>query len=151
MERDRAGAPRKARSPVADQTAPPFQQLDFLYTPSRDVAADLAYLVEVMGARAVFAIEAMGTRVAAVELGDGPPLLLLADHLQGERPILVYRVTDLDSTLAELRAHGWERQHTFEIPQGPCCSFRTPGGHRIAVYQLTRPEATAHFEGRRDF
>jgi hypothetical protein len=77
------------------QTAPPFQQLDFLYTPSRDVAADLAYLVEVVGARVVFAIEAMGP--------------------------------------------------------GPCCSFRTPGGHRIAVYQLTRPEATAHFDGRRDF
>ena len=136
---------------MADQTTPPFQQLDFLYTPSRDVAADLAYLVEVAGARVVFAIEAMGTRVAAVELGNGPPLLLLADHLQGERPILVYRVTDLNSTLAGLRARGWEQQDTFEIPQGPCCSFRTPGGHRIAVYQPTRPEVTAHFAGRRDF
>ncbi|HEX8863207.1 MAG TPA: hypothetical protein VGC06_29770 [Actinomycetes bacterium] len=136
---------------MADQTEPPFQQLDFLYTPSRDVAADLAYLVQVMGARVVFAIEAMGTRVAAVELGNGPPLLLLADHLQGERPVLVYRVTDLGSALAGLRARGWEPQDTFEIPHGPCCSFRTPGGHRIAVYQLTRPEVMAHFAGRRDF
>ncbi len=136
---------------MADQTEPPFQQLDFLYTPSSDVAADLAYLVQVMGARVVFAIEAMGTRVAAVELGNGPPLLLLADHLLGERPILVYRVTDLGSTLAELRARGWEPRDTFEIPHGPCCSFRTPGGHRVAVYQLTRPEVTVHFAGRRDF
>jgi hypothetical protein len=34
---------------------------------------------------------------------------------------------------------------------GPCCSFTTPGGHRIAVYELTRPEVAAHFAGRRDF
>jgi hypothetical protein len=30
-------------------------------------------------------------------------------------------------------------------------SFRTPGGYRIALYQLTRPEVVAHFTGRRDF
>jgi hypothetical protein len=39
----------------------------------------------------------------------------------------------------------------LEIPQGPCCSFRTPGGHRIALYQLTRAEVAPHFDGRRDF
>jgi hypothetical protein len=39
----------------------------------------------------------------------------------------------------------------LEIPQGPVCSFRTPGGHRVALYQLTRPEVGRHFEGRRDF
>jgi hypothetical protein len=129
----------------------PFGQLDFVYTPSRGVAADLAYFTGVLGGRAVFAVEAMGTRVAAVELGGGPPLVLLADHVEGERPILVYRVADLDAALAALEAGGWPRQRTFEIPHGPCCSFSTPGGHRIALYQLTRPEAAAHFDGRRDF
>jgi hypothetical protein len=128
-----------------------FQQLDFLYMPSRDVAADMAHLSEVMGGRVVFAIEAMGTRVAAIQLAQGSPVLLLTDHLEGERPILVYRVPDLRSALAQLESRGWERQHTFEIPHGPCCSFRTPGGHRFALYQLTRPEAAAHFDGRRDF
>src|SRR6266542_1595576 len=135
---------------VAEETAP-FQQLDFLYVPSRDVAADLAYLTEVLGGRVGFAIEAMGTRVAAIQLTEGPPLLLLADHLEGERPILVYRVADLSIAMAELEARGWERRHTLEIPHGPCCSFRTPGGHRIALYQLTRPEVATHFAGRRDF
>jgi hypothetical protein len=135
---------------VAEHTAP-FQQLDFLYTPSRDVAADLAYLTEVLGGRVVFAIEATGTRVAAIQLTEGQPLLLLADHLEGEQPILVYRVADLAVAMAELEDRGWEQQHTLEIPQGPCCSFRTPGGHRIALYQLTRPEAATHFAGRRDF
>jgi hypothetical protein len=129
----------------------PFHQLDFLYIPSRDVASDLAYFRDVLGGRVVFAIEAMGTRVAAIEVTAGPPLLLLTDHLEGERPILVYRVPDLPSALADLDSRGWKREHTFEIPHGPCCSFRTPGGHRLALYQLTRPEAAAHFAGRRDF
>ena len=93
----------------------------------------------------------MGTRVAAIQLTQGPPLVLLADHLEGDRPILVYRVADLDAALTGLAAQGWQRQHTVEIPQGPCCSLRTPGGHRIALYQLTRPEVDTHFEGRRDF
>jgi hypothetical protein len=136
---------------MAHQTRAPFQQLDFLYTPSRDVAGDLAYLTDVLGGRVVFAVEAMGTRVAAIELGEGPPLLLLADHVEGERPILVYRVADLEAELASLEARGWKREHTLEIPHGPCCSFRAPGGHRIALYQLTRPDAASQFEGRRDF
>jgi hypothetical protein len=128
-----------------------FEQLDFLYMPSSDVGADMAYFTEVLGGRLVFAIEGMGTRVAMVELGSGPPAVLVADHVEGDRPILVYRVTDLEAVLQELGGRGWEREGTFEIPQGPCCSFRTPGGHRFALYQLTRPEVAAHFEGRRDF
>lgn len=99
----------------------------------------------------MFAIDAMGTRVAAVELAEGPPLVLLTDHVDGDRPILLYRVADLHAALAELESRGWERAHTFEIPHGPCCSFRTPGGHRIALYELTRPEVAEHFTGRFDF
>ena len=135
---------------MAEQTAP-FQQLDFLYTPSRDVASDLVFFTEVLGGCVVFAVEAKSTRVAAVQLTAGPPLVLLADHVEGERPILVYRVADLEAALAGLEARGWQRQRTLEIPQGPCCSFQTPGGHRIALYELTRPEVVAHFDGRRDF
>jgi hypothetical protein len=129
----------------------PFEQLDFLYVPSRDVAADLEFFDRVIGGEVVFAIDGMGTRVAAVRLTDSSPLLLLADHLEGERPIFVYRVADLAAALDALQARGWQRKGTFEIPQGPVCSFETPGGHRLAVYQLTRPEVAAHFQGRRDF
>jgi hypothetical protein len=136
---------------MPESIQPPFDRLDFLYVPSDDVARDLGYFSDVLGARIVFAIDGMGARVAAVELSSGPPLILLTDHLEGERPILVYRVDDLTSALDSLAGHGWERTHTFEIPQGPCCSFRTPGGHRVALYQLVRPEVAAHFEGRRDF
>jgi hypothetical protein len=136
---------------VDESSSAPFEQLDFIYTPSTDVAGDLAFFTEVLGGIVVFAIDSMGTRVAAVRLTEGPPLVLLTDHLEGEHPIFLYRVPDLAASLAELEDRGWTREHGFEIPHGPCCSFRSPGGHRIALYQLTRPEVAAHFEGRRDF
>jgi hypothetical protein len=135
---------------VSDAVAP-FEQLDFLYVPSRDVATDTSYFAEVLGGRVVFTIEDGGTRVAAIELTAGPPLVLLTDHLEGERPILVYRVSDLRAALGRLEDRGWRRDRTFEIPHGPCSSFTSPGGHRIALYELTRPGVAAHFEGRRDF
>jgi hypothetical protein len=128
-----------------------FQQLDFVYMPSRDAASDLEYFIGTLGARVVFAVEGMGTRVAMVELTDGPPRVLLAEHLEGDRPVLVYRVEDLRSALDELESRGWHREGTFEIPQGPICSFAAPGGQRLALYQLTRSEVEAHFAGRRDF
>jgi len=78
---------------------PLFLSLDFLYTPSRDVAADLVVFEDMLGARVRFAIDGMGTRVAAVELAEGAPLILLADHLEGERPIAVVRAADPPSTL----------------------------------------------------
>jgi hypothetical protein len=129
----------------------PFDRLDFLYVPSGDVAGDLAYFEDVLGGTVVFAVESMGTRVAAVRLTDDPPLVLLTDHLEGDRPILVYRVPDLETALAELEGRGWRRERTFEIPHGPICSFEIQGGHRVALYELTRAEVGAHFEGRRDF
>jgi hypothetical protein len=48
-------------------------------------------------------------------------------------------------------ARGWTRERTLELPPGPACSFRTPGGHRIAIYEATRPEVVESFAGRRDF
>jgi hypothetical protein len=129
----------------------PFRQLDFLYTPSRDVAADARHMEEVLGGEVAFAIEAMGARVAGVRLAGEGPLVLLTDHLEDDRTVFIYRVDDLDQALAEMEGRGWRREHTFGIPHGPCCSFRTPGGQRIALYQLTRPGAATHFDGRRDF
>src|SRR4051794_20099053 len=119
--------------------------------PSADPAAEVAHFTEVLGGRLVFAIEAFGARVAMIRLGDAPPDLLLADHLDGERPILVYRVGDLDAALGELQSRGWQAEPTFGIPHGPCCAFRTPGGVRLALYELTRPEVAERLAGRRDF
>jgi len=128
-----------------------FQQLDYLYTPSSDVAADVKYFTGVLGARLGFAIEGMGARVAMVELSSGPPHVLLADHLDGERPVLVYRVDDLGKATAALKKSGVKKQQSLEIPMGPCSSFVTPSGHRVAVYELARPGVLEHFMGRKDF
>lgn len=129
-----------------------FEHLDYVYMPSRDVAADVTYFTEVLGGRLIFAIEGMETRVAMVELTDGPPRILLAGHLDGEKPVLVYRVDDLSTVMAELEGRGWTPGQTLEIPQGPVCSFTAPGGQRLAIYQLSRPGVEqASFVGRRDF
>jgi hypothetical protein len=128
-----------------------LEGLDFLYTPSRDVAADTADLIAALGARLVFAVEDGGIRVAMIEVTPEPPRILLTDHVDGDRPILVYRVADLPLAVAELGRRGWTPERSLEIPQGPCASFRSPGGHRIALYQLVRPGVIRHFEGRRDF
>ena len=129
-----------------------FDHLDYVYMPSRDVAADVTYFTEVLGGRLVFAIDGMGTRVAMVALTDDPPRILLAGHRDGDRPVLVYRVDDLPASMAELEERGWTPGHTLEIPQGPVCSFTAPGGQRLAIYQLTRPGVEeANFAGRRDF
>ena len=128
--------------------------LDFLYTPSADPKADRDYFVDVLGAREVFAIEAGDDRVAAVEL-SGRPLILFADHLVREgpnpRPFLIFRVDDFAGALDAMEARGLPRAERFEIPHGPCCTFETPGGHRVGIYQLTRPEVVDHFASRHDF
>jgi hypothetical protein len=129
----------------------PFGRLDFLYMPSTDVAADVAHFSGVLGAEVVFAIEAFGARVAMVRLAPDSPDLLFADHLEGERPVLVYRVASLDRATGELRERGLDPGPRFGIPHGPVRSFHTPGGHRVAIYERTRPEADDHLAGRRDF
>jgi len=119
--------------------------------PSRDVAADLQHFEGGLGAEVVFAIEAFGARVAMLKLAAGPPQLLLADHLRGERPVLVYRVADLEAAAGELERRGVDPGPQLGIPHGPLHSFKLDGGQRVAIYELTRPNAGDHLAGRRDF
>ena len=126
-------------------------QLDYLYTPSTDVAADSRFFTDVLGGKLAFAVEGMGARVAMVEMTDGPPHVLLTDHLEGERAIYIYRVDNLRKTAAELKKRGLKDERRLEIPMGPCSSFVLPSGHRIALYEASRPGVLEHFVGRRDF
>ena len=128
----------------------PIETLDVLYLPSRDAQADVAFYRDVLGARVVFAIEAMGTRVAEVSLSSEGPRLLLAEHLHGDAPILLHRVASLDEALDELGTRGVQPERRVELPLGPCVTFESPGGQRIGLYELTRPEVTDHFAGRAD-
>jgi hypothetical protein len=128
-----------------------FDRLDFVYLPSRDVAADVEHFTDGLGAELVFAIEAFGTRVAMVRLSPDPPALLLAGHLDGDQPILVYRVADLEHAIAELRSRGVALGARFGIPHGPGVEVVDPGPQRLALYELSRPAAPQRLAGRRDF
>jgi hypothetical protein len=125
-------------------------RLDYLYTPSDDVAADLRYFVDVLGAELGFAIEDGGIRVAMVDFG-GPPAILLTDHLEGDRPIHLYAVDDLTAARLDLEGRGWRQERAVDLPPGPAITFRTPGGLRLAIYQPVRPFVVDSFRGRRDF
>jgi hypothetical protein len=128
-----------------------FDRLDFLYLPSRDVAADVLHFTDRLGAELVFAIEAFGTRVAMVRLEPDAPALLLAGHLEGDQPVLVYRVSDLERAIRELQERGVKVAARFGIPHGPGAELATPGPQRIALYEVTRPAAADRLAGRRDF
>ncbi len=128
-----------------------FEALDFIYMPSRDAAADMRYFTETLGATVVFAVEGMGTRVAMLALTPDAPRILLAEHLEGDQPVLVFRVPDLAAATADLKARGWKSGHSLEIPFGPVSTFVTPGGQRLAIYERVRPEAESFFADRRDF
>src|SRR5580765_2786569 len=90
-------------------SAPPFDGLDFVYTPSANVAADATYFSEVLGGRTIFRVDGMGARAALIDLTGSPPYVLLTDHLVDDRPILVYRVTDLTQALTDMAGRGWGR------------------------------------------
>jgi hypothetical protein len=128
-----------------------FERLEFVYLPSRDVAADVTHFTDAVGAELVFAIEAFGTRVAMVRLQRDPPALLLAGHLDGDQPILVYSVPDLERAIADVQARGVEIGARFEIPMGPGVELVNPGPQRLALYESTRPHTLERLTGRRDF
>ena len=125
--------------------------LDYLYAPSSDVAADVRWFAETLGAEVRFAIESDGVRVAMLRLGEGTTPLVLTDHLPDERPILVYRVAALEAAAADLRSRGWTPDVSIELPMGPATTFRAPGGLRLAIYEASRPFVVESMVGRRDF
>ena len=129
----------------------PFESLDFLYTPSRDVASDLTDLVETLGARVVFAIDDGGIRAAMLELTEGPPNILLTDHVDGERPIMVFRVADHRATVDQLRSGGWTSlgHSRSRRARAPRSGRRAACGSRST--SSIRPQVLEHFAGRRDF
>lgn len=65
------------RESIADGVPLPFERLDFVYMPSRDVAADARYFTDTLGGRLIFAVEATQTRVAMIALTD--------EHFAGRR------------------------------------------------------------------
>ena len=127
-----------------------FLSLDYVYVPTEDVDAAIERYVETLGAKLVWKVRGMGTVVACLHTAAEGPAILLSGHLEGPAPVLVYRVDDYGATVARARDAGAREVQELEIPMGPCASFGMPDGHRVAVYELTRPGTVAMFDGRVD-
>jgi hypothetical protein len=128
-----------------------FDRLDFVYMPSRDAAADVELYTAGLGGELVFAIERFGTRVAMVRSALDGPALLLAEHLEGDAPILIFRVDDLEAASAELGEQGVELGESFGMPFGSGVLLELPGPQRLAVYERKWGEHGEGLTGRRDF
>src|SRR4051812_10655777 len=127
-----------------------FESLDYVYVPTADVDLAARRYQDELGAELVFKVRGMDMVVACVRVAKQGPAILLSGHLEGDVPILIYRVTDFDDAVARLRDVGIDHIHQLEIPHGPCASFHVADGQRVAIYELTRPEAAASFDGRID-
>lgn len=52
----------------------------------------------------------------------------------------VFAVEDLDATVRDLTARGWQADGpAFEIPNGTCYVFSDPAGNPFAILQNDRP------------
>jgi hypothetical protein len=127
-----------------------YLALDFVYVPTADVDAAIAHYVDILGGELAWKVRGMSTVVANIRLSAVGPAVLLSEHLEGEIPILIYRVENYRNAIATLRSRGVTGIRELEIPHGPCASFLAAGGQRLAIYELTRPEAARHFDGRID-
>ncbi len=125
----------------------PLGHLRYLYVGSSNVAADVAYWRDVVGASVEWDHTDFGTRVAGVRVAEGP-LWILAGHRPAPSVLPIFGVPDLEATEADLRSRGWgpvgER---VEIPDGPCRVFRDPSGNEVAVVGVVRPHAEADLRG----
>jgi hypothetical protein len=126
-----------------------FRSLDFIYMPAPDFETALRYYTDNLHAGLIWRVRGMGTVVAMLRLAGDGPAILLAEHLNDQPPILVFRVDDLASARKRLEADGVQGDE-FELPHGPCFRFDAAGGQRFALYELTRPEANTMWDGRFD-
>jgi hypothetical protein len=125
--------------------------LDYVYAPSLDVAADVRWLSDLLGAEVVFAIESEGTRVAMLRIGPGTTPVLVADHLHDQRPIFLYRVESLEAASERMAHDGLTGGRRVDLPPGPALVFDAPGGLRLAIYEASRPAVVESWAGTRDF
>jgi hypothetical protein len=128
----------------------PFVALDFLYLPAPDFAASVRFYTDGLGGTLRWRIHEGATWVAAVQVMEVGPLVLLASHLATGDALPIYRVASLQATRRRLKEDGWSDSEPFEIPQGPCVIVRDPGGQRLGIYERVRPQVEAAFEGRFD-
>lgn len=133
---------------MAEVDKVPIGPLRYLYIGSSDIQKDLDYYTHVLGAKKFWDLSSFGTRVAAIQLGEGP-MLLLADHRPARSCILIFQVEDLASVSKRLREKGWKPEgEKFEVPEGPCYRFNDPSGNPLALLQIVRPNVLGISDGK---
>ena len=127
-----------------------FESLDFVYVPTEDVDVAARRYVEALGAELVWKVRGMGTVVACLRVSAAGPAILLTSHLEGETPILIYRVADYGAAVERLRAPG----HRDPRARDPARAVRElPRSRRAALRRSTSssgPMRDEHFAGRID-
>jgi catechol 2,3-dioxygenase-like lactoylglutathione lyase family enzyme len=114
--------------------------LAYLYVGTDDVDRDRDFYVNALGAEPVWRFQAFATEVAAVRLGPGAPLVLLAEHRPAPSCLPIWADPDLDAAIARLAASGFESHgETAGTPDGPVHVLRDPSGNEVALLQQDRP------------
>jgi catechol 2,3-dioxygenase-like lactoylglutathione lyase family enzyme len=127
-----------------------FESLDFVYIPAPDIESSVDYYKNILGGELLWKIHAYGVWVACIVLSDEEPYILLANHIEKNDIVLIYRVSNLEKTAFQLRSKGWKEEKRLEIPPGPCCTFRDPADNHIAIYEKLRPDVMKEFKGQID-
>lgn len=127
-----------------------FESLDFVYIPAPDIESSVDYYKNILGGELLWKIHAYGVWVACIVLSDEEPYISLANHIEKNDIVLIYRVSNLEKTAFQLRSKGWKEEKRLEIPPGPCCTFRDPADNHIAIYEKLRPDVMKEFKGQID-
>ena len=117
----------------------PLGRLAYLYVGSARFAETLQYYRDLLGAPVLWHFARGGVRVAAVQLGAGPPLVL-ADHRPSPGMMPIFSVADLAGAVEALRVRGWRpTSGPVELPDGPCYLFHDPSGNELGLMGEVRP------------
>ncbi len=136
------------------QTRPPYDSavtaggagaldtLVYLYVGTDDVARDVAFYEQALGATFVWRFDAFGTDVAAVRLAAGGPLVVLAEHRPAPSCLPIWTVADLDAAMQRLSESGFAVVgETVGTPDGPVHVLRDPSGNELGLLRPDRPGA----------
>lgn len=116
-----------------------FGKLEYLYVGTSDFNRDLEYYTKVLGANVLWSYEEFGAKVAGLRLGEGPQYLL-ADHRPAPSCLPLFELKSLKVAAKELRTRGWKSEgRSFEIPPGPCYTFKDPSGNPLGIFENARP------------
>ncbi len=117
-------------------------ELVYLYVGTDDVDRDRAFYLEALGGEPVWRFQAFATDVAAVRLGPGAPLVLLAEHRPTPSCLPIWAVPDLAAAIERLGASGFDvHGETAGTPDGPVHVLRDPSGNELGLLQQDRPNA----------